>query len=283
MRNPFRFTFRPGHQRNLPRRRRLERLRLDRPDPRADDSSIDNFGWPCYEGNGWNNPAYRSAGLNLCTSLYNNPGSRDAPDLHLRARGYAGNGSRAMLHRERVLDLRPCLLPGRQLPGRVLGRPLLRGLLPTLRVGGRRKDTASPNSDHPGLSFRQHRPGEPRDRARRRPIRRRLHRLDSEGDLRGRQRSADRGRRRQPTWRSLAPDGRIRCDGLDRSGPRHDPHLRMGPRRRRPVRRLDRSEADPDLYESGNDHCRAQGRRRSAHLDRLGRDRPRQQPPACRY
>jgi PKD repeat protein len=40
-------------------------------------SSVLNFGWPCYEGNG-PQPGYQSAGLNLCTSLYS-AGTATAP------------------------------------------------------------------------------------------------------------------------------------------------------------------------------------------------------------
>jgi glucose/arabinose dehydrogenase len=68
LRNPFRFTFRPGtndlwigdvgwatweeidHQ----------------PSP---TTSVTNFGWPCYEGPG-PEPGYQSTGLNLCSNLY---------------------------------------------------------------------------------------------------------------------------------------------------------------------------------------------------------------------
>jgi glucose/arabinose dehydrogenase/PKD repeat protein len=78
MRNPFRFTFRPGTSEiyvgdvGWGTWEEINRL------PKADDSTVDNFGWPCYEGPN-QSPAYAGAGLNLCKSLYNTPGSTTAP------------------------------------------------------------------------------------------------------------------------------------------------------------------------------------------------------------
>jgi glucose/arabinose dehydrogenase/PKD repeat protein len=78
MRNPFRFTFRPGTSEiyvgdvGWGTWEEINRL------PKADDSAVDDFGWPCYEGPN-RSPAYEGAGLNLCKSLYNTPGSTTAP------------------------------------------------------------------------------------------------------------------------------------------------------------------------------------------------------------
>ena len=82
MRNPFRFTFRPGTSEiwvgdvGWATWEEIDRIS----NPTA--SPVTNFGWPCYEGN--NNGSaiqsgYQSANLNLCTSLYNTPGSGTAP------------------------------------------------------------------------------------------------------------------------------------------------------------------------------------------------------------
>jgi glucose/arabinose dehydrogenase/PKD repeat protein len=78
MRNPFRFAFRPGSSEiyvgdvGWGAWEEINRL------PRADDATVDNFGWPCYEGTG-RSPAYEGAGLNLCKQLYNSPGSTTPP------------------------------------------------------------------------------------------------------------------------------------------------------------------------------------------------------------
>ena len=67
VRNPFRFTVRPS----------TGELWIgdvgwdnwEEIDRDADPSSIDNFGWPCFEGNG-HQGGYDSTNLNLCESLY---------------------------------------------------------------------------------------------------------------------------------------------------------------------------------------------------------------------
>jgi len=82
MRNPFRFTFRPGTNElwigdvGWATWEEIDRI----PNPTA--TSVANFGWPCYEGN--NNGSaiqsqYQGANLNLCASLYTTSGSVTAP------------------------------------------------------------------------------------------------------------------------------------------------------------------------------------------------------------
>ena len=66
-RNPFRIAFRPGHERALDRRRRLERHRGDQPADAPAIGPVENFGWPCYEGY-VQNAGY--AGLTQCHDLY---------------------------------------------------------------------------------------------------------------------------------------------------------------------------------------------------------------------
>ena len=74
LRNPFRFTFKPGSSEiyvgdvGWGAWEEIDRI------PTPTDSTIDNFGWPCYEGNGQSG-AYAGAGLNLCKQLYNTTGS----------------------------------------------------------------------------------------------------------------------------------------------------------------------------------------------------------------
>jgi glucose/arabinose dehydrogenase/PKD repeat protein len=78
LRNPFRFTQRPGTNElwigDVGWNTWEEINRLTAPT----GSATRNFGWPCYEGNGPQS-GYQAAGLNQCTSLYNTPGSVAAP------------------------------------------------------------------------------------------------------------------------------------------------------------------------------------------------------------
>ena len=69
LRNPFRFTFRPGTNElwtgDVGWNNSEEIDRLVNPT----DAAVENFGWPCYEGSG-RQPSYDAAGLTLCESLY---------------------------------------------------------------------------------------------------------------------------------------------------------------------------------------------------------------------
>jgi glucose/arabinose dehydrogenase len=77
LRNPFRFTQRPGTDEiwvgDVGWNTWEEINRITSP-----TASAPNFGWPCYEGNGPQS-GYQGAGLNQCTSLYNTSGSVVAP------------------------------------------------------------------------------------------------------------------------------------------------------------------------------------------------------------
>lgn len=69
LRNPFRFTIRPGTSEVwLGDVGWADWEEINRVVAPA-DASADNFGWPCYEGSG-RQPGYDSADLNLCENLY---------------------------------------------------------------------------------------------------------------------------------------------------------------------------------------------------------------------
>ena len=69
LRNPFRFTFRPGTNElwigDVGWNAKEEIDRVVNPA----NAPVKNFGWPCYEGSG-RQPSYDAAGLTLCESLY---------------------------------------------------------------------------------------------------------------------------------------------------------------------------------------------------------------------
>src|SRR5215475_13447343 len=78
LRNPFRFTQRPGTDElwigDVGWNTWEEINRVVSPA----GATASNFGWPCYEGAS-PQAGYQAAGLNLCSSLYSNPGSVVAP------------------------------------------------------------------------------------------------------------------------------------------------------------------------------------------------------------
>ena len=77
-RNPFRFTFRPGTSEiwagDVGAIDWEEINRIQSPA----DSSVDNFGWPCYEGSAPQS-SFDAANLNLCENLYAQSGAVTAP------------------------------------------------------------------------------------------------------------------------------------------------------------------------------------------------------------
>jgi glucose/arabinose dehydrogenase len=78
LRNPFRFTLRPGTSELwIGDVGNLTWEEIDRvPNPLA--SPVNNFGWPCYEGNN-PQPAWQAAGLDICRSLYAQAGAVTPP------------------------------------------------------------------------------------------------------------------------------------------------------------------------------------------------------------
>jgi glucose/arabinose dehydrogenase len=77
-RNPFRFTVRPGTNEiwigDVGQSTWEEINYISSPT----DSTVENFGWPCYEGNG-KQPGYDAANLNMCEDLYAQAGAVLSP------------------------------------------------------------------------------------------------------------------------------------------------------------------------------------------------------------
>jgi glucose/arabinose dehydrogenase len=78
LRNPFRFAIRPGTSEvwagdvGWSTWEEINRV------PNPTDAVVENFGWPCYEGNP-RQPGYDGANLNLCENLYSQPGAVTNP------------------------------------------------------------------------------------------------------------------------------------------------------------------------------------------------------------
>jgi glucose/arabinose dehydrogenase len=242
LRNPFRWTFRPGTSevwfgdvgwRNWEEINRLV-------NPLA--STVTNFGWPCYEGDR-RQPGYDSADLALCENLY--APRRSLPDRRLQP------------HRPGVLpDCR------RHVPGAVRRRVVLRRLCPPVHLGDapRRQRPAQPGQ-HRHLRAGRGGPCRPAGRAGRRPLLRGPHRRHGPPD------SVQLG---QPATQCchlghahLRPPtaGReLQLRRLDRPGQRRRPHLPVGLHQRRYVRR-DRRDRDVHLLIGRHLHRAAQGDR----------------------
>ncbi len=77
-RNPFRFTFRPGTNELWVGDvgggpwEEIDRI------PSPTDSTVENFGWPCYDGSN-HNKSFEALGANICTNLYTQTGAATAP------------------------------------------------------------------------------------------------------------------------------------------------------------------------------------------------------------
>jgi glucose/arabinose dehydrogenase len=78
LRNPFRFTFRPGTNElwlgdvGWSTWEEINRI------PSTTDAVVENFGWPCYEGVG-RQSGYDGANLSICETLYGQAGAVTAP------------------------------------------------------------------------------------------------------------------------------------------------------------------------------------------------------------
>ena len=221
LRNPFRFTFRPGTNEiwvgDVGWNDWEEINRILNPT----DGVVENFGWPCYEGTG-RQSGYDGANLNICENLYGQPGAVTAPYY-------------AYHHSNRVVAERD--LPDRQLLDR--------------RPGVRFADSASTYpAEYDGALFfadysrdciwvdaqgrrrppgsgqirtfvgRRRQPGQPGDRARRRPVLRRLRRRhDPAHPVHRRQPAADRRRHGHPDHRPAPAHRQLRRHRLQRPGP----------------------------------------------------------------
>jgi PKD repeat protein len=78
LRNPFRFTARPGTDELWVGDVGWNDWEEINVVANPTDSVVENFGWPCYEGNG-RQPGYDAANLNICENLYATPGAETAP------------------------------------------------------------------------------------------------------------------------------------------------------------------------------------------------------------
>ena len=260
LRNPFRFGVAARHERGLDRRRRLEQLGGDRPAP-------DTRRRPSRTSAG---PATRAPDARAGTTP---PTSTSARTSTRPGRGGTGAALRLEPRRARGPRARPAPQGARrpraspsarrrQLPGRVPRRALLRRLLARLHLG----DAAR----------RERRCRTPRrsGRSRRAPPIRFDLQIGPGGDLFYADFDGGTIRRvsftpannpplavatANPTTGAAPADGPVRRHPARATRTRRFAHLRVGPRRRRPVRRLDRRLADVHLHGARASIRRASG------------------------
>ncbi len=99
LRNPFRFTFRPGTQElwvgdvGWSVHEEVNRI------ADVDDSVVENFGWPCYEGPGPHAGGYDTQDLPICEALYDEPNGATKPYTSYRTTSSSSPAARPAVHR----------------------------------------------------------------------------------------------------------------------------------------------------------------------------------------
>ncbi len=203
VRNPFRMTLRPGTNElwfgDVGTYAYEELNRIVSPS----DSTVENFGWPCYEGPN-RQPGFDAANLDLCESLYaqGGPPAGGTPYFSY-AHASAILRGRSLPDRE-LVDLGGGVLHRQLLPRSVPGRPLLRRLLAQLHlVRAERDQRPAGHVDDDRLRCRRVGSGRPRDGPERRSLLRRLHRRHDQANPVHRcgAAAADRAPTTSATWR----------------------------------------------------------------------------------
>ena len=211
LRQPFRMTIAPGHERVVDRRRRLERRgRRSTASRIRRRSPIENFGWPCYEGAA-KQAGYDALNLDICNTLYGS-GAAISPYFTYRHTASVVTGDGCPTGGSSVTGGAFYPATGGSYPAKYRRRPVLRRLHAPLHLGDAAGHQRPAGSDEDRDLRDRHRrrvqPGRPRDRARWRPLLRRPGRRDDPPDpLLPRQPSAGRGARRHPHDRSRAAHG----------------------------------------------------------------------------
>jgi hypothetical protein len=169
LRNPLRFTFRPGTSElwvgdvGWNDWEEINRI------PTPTDTTADNFGWPCYEGNN-RQAGYDGANLSICENLYAESArspSRTTPTTT------PARSSPPTLPDWQLLDRRAGVRVqlGRHLSRRVRRRPVLRRLLARLHLGDAQGRRRPPGSwADPAVRRGSGQPGQPGDGTGRQPL-----------------------------------------------------------------------------------------------------------------
>ena len=258
LRNPFRITTRPGTNEvwigdvGWNDWEEIDRL----VSPTA--APVDNFGWPCYEGDG-RQGGYDAANLSVCENLYA-AGHRRGRGALLPVPPQRSRAAQRRLPEGRLVG-RGHLVRLRQrrlVPGRVPRRAVLRRLLPPVHLGDPdRRRRAARHLQAPHVRRRR--------RTARRPRRSDRAAISSTSTSAARSaasatspRTSPRSPSRPPTPTSGAAPLTVAFDGRASSDPDGDAlDLRLGPRRRRRVRRRHRGDRQLHLRPARRAHRHA--------------------------
>ena len=165
LRNPFRFTFRPGTNELWVGDVGWNTLGGDQPHRRRRPAHGRELRLAVLRGQRARRPATTAPTCSLCESLYSASTAR-SPLLHAtRTRGRSSPGEACPTGSSSISGL--AFYAGRQLPGRVPGRAVLRRLLAQLHLGDARGANGLPDpATRRARSRRRGRAGRPRDRPR---------------------------------------------------------------------------------------------------------------------
>ncbi len=234
------------HQRDVGRRRRLERMGGGQPDRQHRRHPDRELRLALLRGHP---EAGKLPGLQLLAlpAALQRRGDRHRPVLRLSPQRQGGP-QRGLRHRQ-LVGHRDRLLSRRRLPDAVRRRALRRRLLPELHLGGAaRPQRRSRHGRGPDVRLGGQRAGAARDRPGRRSLLRRHQRRPHHArQLRRGEPTAGRGDRRRQDRRTDAARRAIRRLGLERSRSRRHARLQLGPRRQRHLRRLDAGGASAHL------------------------------------
>ena len=246
LRNPFRFAIRPGTNElwigDVGWDIHEEFNRVVNPT----DGVVENFGWPCFEGN-IRQPGYDAADLNICEGLYNQAGSMTLPYYSYPHASQVVPGETCPLGSSSLAGID--FYTGGEYPAVVRRRDVLRRLLARLHLGrvpGRQRPSQPGHCRR--LRHTRDEPGRPPDLTRRRALLRRFRwRHDPAHPVLRRQPASDCCRGRECDVRAGPADGRIHREWFHRPRCGRHPHVRLGSRRRRRLRRFELREPIPDL------------------------------------
>ena len=162
LRNPFRITTRPGSSEiwvgDVGYNTWEEINRINSP------QTIQNFGWPCYEGIGQQS-SYANLPVNICTNLYNQPGAVTPPVFTYNHSAKIVPGETCTTGSSSVTGL--AFYTGTSYPGRVSERALLRRLLASVHLDDVSRRQRQPGShERSELRERRREPRPARHRAR---------------------------------------------------------------------------------------------------------------------